>query len=274
MSTPGDVHWSVFQGTQAEAYETYLVPAIFGPMAAGLVGRAAPRPGERLVDIACGTGIVARTAANRVGNNGRVAGVDLNPTMLEVAARASAGSHPSIEWLEAKAESVPFEDESFDVVLCQQGLQFFPDRPAALREMRRLLAPGGRVLISVWTDVGRGFDALASALGRHISAEAGAALAKGPASLRDGEEISRLMKEAGFSDLSLETVTVQMRFPSAAEFVRRYVNATPLAGAVGQATQAARDQLIEDVAGHLRDLVDANGLRFEGSTNVVAGSRR
>src|SRR6266849_2829127 len=103
MSTPGDVHWSVFQGTQAEAYETYLVPAIFGPMAAGLVGRAAPRPGERLVDIACGTGIVARTAANRVGNNGRVAGVDLNPTMLEVAARASAGSRPSIEWLEAKA---------------------------------------------------------------------------------------------------------------------------------------------------------------------------
>src|SRR5712692_2296344 len=202
MSTPGDVHWSVFQGTQAEAYETYLVPAIFGPMAAGLVDRAAPRPGERVVDIACGTGIVARTAAGRIGNSGRVAGVDLNPSMLEAAARASAGSRPSIEWLEAKAESVPFEDESFDVVLCQQGLQFFPDRSAALREMRRLLAPGGRVLISVWTDVGRGFDVLAAALGRHISAEAGAALAKGPASLRDGDEISRLMKEAGFSDLS------------------------------------------------------------------------
>ena len=81
------------------------------------------------------------------------------------------------------------------------------------------------------------------------------------------------MKEAGFSDLSLETVTVQMRFPSPAEFVRRYVNATPLAGAVGQATQAARDQLIEDVAGRLRDLVDANGLGFEGKTNVVTGSR-
>src|SRR6266852_131573 len=274
MSTPGDVHWSVFQGTQAEAYETYLVPAIFGPMAAGLIDRGAPRPGERVVDIACGTGIVARTAANRVGNNGRVAGVDLNPTMLEVAARASAGSRPSIEWLEAKAESVPFEEESFDVVLCQQGLQFFPDRSGALREMRRLLAPRGRVLISVWTDVGRGFDALASALGRLISAEAGAALAKGPASLRDGEEISRRMKEACFSDLSLETVTVQMRFPSAAEFVRRYVNATPLAGAVGQATQAARDQLIEDLAGRLQDLVDPSGLGFEGKTNVVTGSRR
>lgn len=274
MSTPSDIRWSVFQGTQAQAYAAYLVPAMFGPMASHLVDRAALRPGERVLDVACGTGIVTRMAAARVGPAGRVTGVDLNPTMLEVAARASAGSRSSIEWLKASAESVPLDDESFDVVFCQQGLQFFPDRSAALREMRRLLARGGRILISVWRDVGRGFDALAAALGRNISAEAGAALAKGPASLRDGEELSSLMKDAGFNDLSLEVATVQMIFPSPAEFVRRYVSATPLSAAVAQASESSRDQLMDDVAEQLQDLVDAHGLKFSGQTNIVTGIRR
>ena len=271
MSTAGHIVWTVFQGSQAEAYEEYLVPAIFGPMAADLVDRAAPRPGERILDAACGTGIGAREAASRAGSSSRVVGFDLNPAMLDVATRASVKAGLAIEWMEARAESVPLEDASFDLILCQQGLQFFPDRPAALREMRRLLTSGGRAVIAVWRDVGPGFDALAGALGRQISAEAGAALARGPASLRDGAELSALLKAAGFSDLSLETVAVHMRFPSAAEFVRRYVSATPLAGAVAAAGEAARDQLIEDVARQLHDFVGAGGLAFDGETNVAIG---
>lgn len=273
MSTRGDVRWSVFHGNQAESYETYLVPAIFGPMAADLIDRAAPRPGDRVLDVACGTGVAARGAAGRVGASGRVTGIDLNPTMLEVAARASTGSRPPIEWLEAKAESIPLEDESFDVVLCQQGLQFFPDRPAALREMRRLVAHEGRVLISVWRDVGPGFDALAAALGRHISAEAGAALAKGPASLRDPAELSALMKAAGFGKVSLEAVKVRMSFPSPAEFVGRYVSSTPLSAVVAQTDEPARDELVRDVARRLRDFVGESGLTFEGETNITTGHR-
>ncbi len=274
MSVPGDIEWSAFHGSQAEAYEMYLVPAMFGPMATVLVDLAALVPGERVLDVACGTGIVARTAASRVGPSARVTGVDLNPTMLAVAASASASPTPAIEWLEAKAESVPLGDDAFDVVLCQQGLQFFPDRPAALNEMRRLVAHDGRMLVSVWHDIGPGFDALAAALGRHISAEAGAALAKGPASLRDGAELTALVKGAGFSDVSLEPVTVRINFPSAAEFVRRYVSATPLSVAVANASQAARDQLVEDVVDELRDLVGVNGLELEGKTNVVIAVRR
>jgi len=268
-----DVEWHVFHGSQAEAYEKFLVPAIFAPMAADLVDRASPRSGERVVDIACGTGIVARKAARRVGRVGRVAGVDLNPTMLEVAARESSGTRPLIDWLEARAESMPLDDESFNLVLCQQGLQFFPDRLAALSEMRRVLVKGGRILISVWRDVGRGFDVLAACLGRHISVDAGGALAKGPASLRDGEELTRLMKQAGFSEITLETVTVSMRFASPAEFVHQYVNATPLAGPVAQASQSARDQLVDDVSEHLRDLVGKDGLAFKGETNIAIGVR-
>ena len=268
-----DVQWHVIHGSQADAYEKFLVPAIFAPMAADLVVLAAPRSGERVLDIACGTGIVARLAARRVGTAGRVAGVDLNPSMLEVAARESSSSRPSIDWLEARAESVPLDAESFDLVLCQQGLQFFPDRLAALREMRRLLAQGGRVLISVWRDVGRGFDVLAGALGRHISADAGGALARGPASLRDGDELSALVRQAGFGEVGLETVTVSMHFPSPVEFVQQYVNATPLAAAVAQASQSARDQLLDDVAENLRDLTGPDGVRFNGETNIAIGTR-
>ncbi len=268
-----DVQWHVLHGSQADAYEKFLVPAIFAPMAADLVVLAAPRSGERVLDIACGTGIVARTAAGRVGTAGRVAGVDLNPSMLEVAARESSSSRPSIDWLEARAESVPLDAESFDLVLCQQGLQFFPDRLAALREMRRLIAQGGRVLISVWRDVGSGFDVLAAGLGRHISADAGGALARGPASLRDGDELSALVQQAGFSKVGLETVTVSMHFPSPVEFVQQYVDATPLAAAVAQASQSARDQLLDEVAENLRDLTGPDGLRFNGETNIAIGIR-
>ncbi len=274
MSTAGGVEWSAFHGSQAEAYETYLVPAMFGPMAMDLVGRAALVPSERVLDVACGTGIVARTAASRLGPSAQVTGVDLNPTMLAVAATASASTTPAIEWLEAKAESVPLGDDSFDVVMCQQGLQFFPDRLAALREMRRLLAHDGRMLVSVWHDIGRGFAALAAALGRNISAEAGGALARGPASLRDGEELSALVKGAGFSDVSLEPVMVRINFPSATEFVRRYVSVTPLSVAVASASQGARDQLVADVADQLRDFAGAGGLELEGKTNVVIAVRQ
>jgi len=112
--------------------------------------------------------------------------------------------------LAASAESVPLENASFDLVLCQQGLQFFPDRPAALREVRRLLSPRGRLLVSVWRDIGRGFEALASARGRHISAEAGEGLAKGPASLRDPAELSSLIEDAGFRDLKIARTALEV----------------------------------------------------------------
>ena len=272
MTAPGDIRWNLFQGGQAEAYEEYLVPAIFGPMAADLVDRAAPRSGDRVLDIACGTGILVRTAADRVGQSGRVAGVDLNPSMLAVAARSSR-SHPHIEWVEARAESVPYDDEWFDIVLCQQGLQFFPDPSAALGEMHRLLAPDGRVLISVWNDVGRGFDALAAALGHHVSPEAGA-LAKGPASMRDGTELANLMRAAGFSEVFVEAISVRIHFPSTAEFVRQYVSGTPLAAAFERVTESAREQLLGEVAEQLQDMVDTDGLTFMGKTNVGIGIRR
>ena len=129
----------------AEDYERYLVPAFFHAFAGELVSLAAPWPGERVLDIACGTGALTRLLVERVGPNGHVTGLDLSAGMLAVA--RTLLDEPNVDWHEGSALELPFPDGSFDLVTCQQGLQFFPDRPAGVREMRRVLKPGGRLAL-------------------------------------------------------------------------------------------------------------------------------
>ena len=129
-----------FVGNVPENYERYLVPSIFGPWAKDLVEIAQLQPKERVLDIACGTGIVARTAALTLGSGGSVVGLDVSLPMLAAARSAAAAEGLSIDWQEGSAMKLPLADAACDVVLCQQGLQFFPDRPAALREMQLGLA--------------------------------------------------------------------------------------------------------------------------------------
>jgi SAM-dependent methyltransferase len=138
----------------AELYERYPARYILGPWAPLLVDAAALARGERVLDVACGTGLVARIAAQRVGPAGRVVGVDLNPGMIAVARSLPAPIATPIEWLERSALDLRLPDASFDAVLCQQGLQFFPDKLVALGQMRRVLVHGGRLALSVWTGIG------------------------------------------------------------------------------------------------------------------------
>jgi len=140
-------------GSGPEAYEHHLVPAIFAPWAAVLLELARLQPGERVLDAACGTGVVARAAMARVGTAGKVTGVDLNPGMLEVARTVSGRAGQSIAWREGNLEALPFADGAFDVVLCQQGLQFCTNKAAAVSELRRVLREGGRLGLSVWRDI-------------------------------------------------------------------------------------------------------------------------
>jgi SAM-dependent methyltransferase len=136
-------------GTRGEIYEQHLVPSIFGVWAPELVDSVRVRPGERVLDVACGTGAVTRFLAERVGPTGRVVGLDSNPEMLSVA--RTDPSH--IEWLVENAMSMSLHDRTFGAVVRQQGLQFMPDRPAVFREMRRVLVPGGRLALSLWRSV-------------------------------------------------------------------------------------------------------------------------
>lgn len=265
--TASSVQWTAFQGSQSRAYEEFLVPAIFGPFAHALLGAVDVQPGNRVLDIACGTGIVARLAAAAVGPTGRVVGVDLNPQMLEV-----ARSLAPIEWIKASADSIPLPAGSFDLVLCQQGLQFFPDRPAALLEAHRLIAERGRVVISVWRDLGAGFQALAEALERYVGPEAGAALSRGPASLRDPAEVLKLMEGAGFEDVALSVQAGDARFPSAEQFVLQYLAATPLGSTLAGADEDVRQGVLSYVADHLMRFT-TDTLSFPMESNLVVGHR-
>jgi ubiquinone/menaquinone biosynthesis C-methylase UbiE len=139
----------------AEGYESYMVPTLFAPCARILIQPADPKPGERVLDVGCGTGIVAREVASRLGATGSVTGIDLSANMLAAARATAAREGLTIEWREGNAEQLPFHDGAFDLVLCQFALMFVADKAAALSEMRRVVTESGRVLISVWQGLDR-----------------------------------------------------------------------------------------------------------------------
>lgn len=265
--------WQV-AGSAPENYERYLVPAIFGPWAADLIRLAAPQPNERILDVACGTGIAARLSAEYVGPGGRIVGLDINPGMVATARLLAAASRVACEWLEGSAVAMPLPDAEFDVVLCQQGLQFFPDRLAALREMRRVLVPGGRVALSVWHAIqySPGFAVLAEALERYISADAARTM-RMPFSLPEVEEVRGLFVAAGFRDVMIRPAARDLQFPSPEEFVRRYVSGSPLAALFAQATEDARNALLDDVDKRLRGYASNEGVSFPIEAHLVAARR-
>ncbi|HET7877016.1 MAG TPA: methyltransferase domain-containing protein [Methylomirabilota bacterium] len=238
-------------GSAPELYERYIVPAVTALWAADLVEWASPEPGERVLDVACGTGVVARLAAERVAV-GRVVGLDINAGMLAVARSLPPRAGPSIQWLEGSALGMPFPDAAFDLVFCQLGLQFFPDRPAALREMRRVLAPGGRLALNVYGSIEHNPVAhvLADALDRHLGPRASASR-RSEHALADVDELCGLVDGAGFRDVTIRTTTQRIRFPSSREYVRITLAATPLAGMVSGWESGQREALVEALAGEL-----------------------
>jgi ubiquinone/menaquinone biosynthesis C-methylase UbiE len=251
-------HGDGYAGSPPENYERYFVPAIGAPLANDLMQIAALQPGERVLDVACGTGVLARLAAQAVGAAGTVAGVDINPGMLAVA-RSTTPPAMAIAWHEASVEAMPLPDASFDAVLCQMGLQFVGDKHAALSEMRRVLAPGGRVILNVPGPTPQPFVVMAEALAQHIGVEA-AGFVKQVFSLHDTEELRSLMDGVGFRDVSVEAGNVSLRLPEPEKFLWQYVHSTPLVGAVAQASDERRGALERDVVAKWREFVKDRAL--------------
>ena len=269
MSDQGQ--WQVV-GNAAETYERALVPAVFAAWAPLVVALADPRLGERVLDVACGTGMVTRHVAQRVGHSGKVVGLDLNPGMLAVAASATANE--SIIWQEASATKMPLPDSAFDIVYCQLGLQFFPDRPAALREMYRVMVPGGRLGLMVWRGIEHnpGFGFLAAALARHVSNEA-AGIMRAPFALADAEELHGLIAAAGFRDIAIRPVPGTVRFPSVARFVQDYVAGSPLAAHVAKVTDEARAAVVSEVGDALNSYLAAGVLTFPIEAHLASAKK-
>jgi ubiquinone/menaquinone biosynthesis C-methylase UbiE len=209
------------QQNPAQLYESHLVTHMFRPFARDLVARAAPQPGERVLDIACGTGVVARLIAPLVGPSGSVTGLDLNPGMLAVARECAEAEGMEITWQSGNAITLPFTDGAFDLVVCHQGLQFFSDKTAALREMRRVLAPSGRALVSSWSPVtdnpvNQIFDEIAV---RKLGFTPGAV----PFGLGGANVLEAYARESGFVEVSVASVGLTVRWPSYAEFLQRTI---------------------------------------------------
>jgi ubiquinone/menaquinone biosynthesis C-methylase UbiE len=239
-------------------YERFFVPAIGAPLATDLLRFAALRPGERVLDVACGTGVVARLASQQVGDTGTVTGLDVNPGMLAVARSATPPGMP-IEWQEASAEAMPLPDASFDVGLCQMGLQFMPDKHAALREMRRVLVRGGHLALNVPGPTPRLFTILGDALARHVSAEA-AGFVNHVFSLHDPAEIQNLASDAGFHEVYVQSDTKLLRLPAPEQFLWQYVRSTPLAEPLAQVDDERRDSLERDVLAKWQNFVEDGAL--------------
>lgn len=238
---PEPTYDAAFARRAAENYEQYFVPAIGAPVAVELVGAAMLSPGERVLDVACGTGIVARLAAARVGKEGRVSGLDPNPGMLTVA-REAAPPELDIEWHQGPAEEIPLPDESFDVVLCGMGLQFFSDREGGLREIRRVLLPGGRLVANVPGPAPPPLKLMEEGLSRHVGPESGAFVSM-VFDLHDPGEIRGLAEDAGFSEVEVHSGRTSLDLPPPDEFLWQYVQSTPLAASLAEVDEDDRKAL-------------------------------
>jgi SAM-dependent methyltransferase len=203
----------------AQTYEDFLVPHLFVPWTDALLRRAAPQAGERVLDLACGTGVIARHVAPLVGVSGRVVAVDISPDMLTVARSIPAPPGAAIEWREGNASELDIEAGAFDLVICQQGLQFFPDRAQGAAAMHRALADGGRAIIAVWRELERHdvLRALFTAESEHLQLPL-EQLAT-PFSLSGDSELRAILEGAGFRGISIEPLEMDVKFPSADHWV-------------------------------------------------------
>jgi SAM-dependent methyltransferase len=239
----------------AETYEAAFVPSLFAHLAPHLVDAAEVTAGDRVLDVACGTGIVARTAAERTGPAGRVVGLDLNEAMLTVARRV----RPDLDWRHGDAASLPFPDDSFDVTLCQSGLMFVPDAAAAVGEMARVVRPGGRVAAQVWSSLDRqtAIQPLADAVARNAGRDA-VGLISAYFRLGDREQFTGHFTRAGLLVTDVRTLPVTVRAPSVDDYITTEVESTPLI-----------DRISEDVYRRIREEARAGLARYCDTTGAL-----
>jgi ubiquinone/menaquinone biosynthesis C-methylase UbiE len=252
----------------AQNYEDLFVPRIGRPCATALLDVTNVRPGERVLDVACGTGIVARLAAEASGPSGSVTGVDINPGMLEIAKSVA----PEIDWRQGPADALPVEDGSVDVVTCNLGLMFFPDRPAALREMHRALVDGGRAAVLVPGPTPEPMTILGEALARHIDPEL-KGFVDAIFSLNDGPEIEQLFTGAGFTDAQIVVIEPTVRLGSPREFFWDYIHATPLGVPVLGADGSKQAALEADVLDGWREHAPDDDIVMTLRNTIAIGTR-
>lgn len=255
----------------ASIYETYLVPAIFEPLARILIDLARPLPNEHVLDAACGTGVVARSTAAVIGPSGKVVALDFDPLMIAMARRLD----PNVIWSVGDLQDLPFEDEVFDLAICQQGLQFLPDREGGLRQLYRVLRRGGRMVLGIWTELAKspGHALLFAVLGRLLGTD----MTRPPAwSLTDETQILEFVSAAGFIDVEMTIASLRTRYPSARRFVEILIHGSSklTRQALAQVPTERRNAFIDEVAERLDRYQTNAGLELPMETRLLVARKR
>jgi ubiquinone/menaquinone biosynthesis C-methylase UbiE len=258
------------------AYDEILVPRLFDPFADVLLDGIGVAAGLEVLDVACGPGTVSRRVALRLGPEGRVTGCDLSPAMLEVAAgKPALDDAAPITYRQCPADEVDVPDGAFDIVLCQQGLQFFHDRLGALAEMRRTFKPGGRAGVAVWCAIEENpfFDALATAVGWILGKEAEIGYRSGPWGLPEPDELARLFEAADFSDVDVGRHTLPTVFEGGPAQLVATLSAASVGPQVAALDAAGRAALLAAAEAALAPLVHDGEVRSEAATHIVVAVR-
>lgn len=258
--------WQV-EAEAAEYYEANLVPALMTPWAVATATAAGIRPGDRVLDVACGTGVATRAASALAGPGARVVGFDLNQGMLAVARRVRG----DLEWRQGDAAAMPFADGEFDRVLCQFGLMFMPDRAAALAEMRRVLAPGGGLGLTVWGPIETSPPyARQAEIVERLVGNAAAAIVRAPFVLSDPGPLVAMVEAAGFDSVQLETRLGEVVYPSIDGFLAGEVDATPLAAAIRATAPDREDQVRAEIREAVRPFDRDDMVRFPCDAHLIS----
>lgn len=256
-------------GNAAHLYEQYNCRYLIGPWAPKLIEPAALRPGERVLDLACGTGVVARLAAEMVGRSGHVTGLDINAGMLAVARSLPSPKGAAITWVECSAMAMDLADSSFDAVLCQQGLQFFPDKSAALSEVRRTLVSGGRVLLSVWKSMCPYIRVVGDELERLLGVEVATKFRATRVGLPDAAALRELLGEQGFRDVQVHSAAMSVQLPPMKSYALGHISGTPVAGVVASLDEEQRALLERRIEIGLQPYANADGVAIPDEVNIA-----
>jgi ubiquinone/menaquinone biosynthesis C-methylase UbiE len=253
----------------AEVYDERFLPAIFNEWPPRVAELAELEPGMRVLDVACGTGVLSLVVAEVVMPDGAVVGLDLNPGMLDVARRKA----PRIDWREASAEAIPFEDATFDAVVSQFGLMFFEDKARAIREMVRVLRPAGRLAVAVWDSLENvtGYGAFTALLSRLFGDSVAESL-RAPYSLGDTQILSSLFSVTGALDITISTLEGMVRYPSIRYWMESDIRGWTLSDALDE---AQLDLLVSEAETDLARFVNDDGtVEFSSPAHIVAGTKR
>lgn len=250
----------------SEIYEQYMVPGVFRRWATALLFVLDLHPGDQVLDLACGTGVVARMAAERVQPGGKVSGVDYNAAQIATARTMDS----SIDWREGDAGALPYADQEFDFVVCQQGFQYFPDRVQAVKEIYRVLKPGGSVGIAVWSSIENspGYHAVSIALGKVMGSSA-AGLLDELFIFPDSGEVGRFFADGGFPNADVSTLQLDVVFRSTEEFTRTIVVGSIMRRTQTKFSEETLNLLAAEVAVEMESYVAANGLSFPMEAHML-----